>query len=155
MPTVCELERTPTECHLKRDLERSFRPKAHHKRSEKKSPPPLKQLSKPHTYHKHCIHIHPQTSTQQRQTQWNNQSGGAHHEHLNSKHRAFTPAPTPNHQDPRGSAASKQSSRMSRCASTKRMSACASCKSTWPGERRWRKDHKSCSNRLNRKEQPK
>jgi hypothetical protein len=31
-------------------------------------------------------------------------SGGACHEHLSSKHRATTPAPTPNHQSPRGPA---------------------------------------------------
>jgi hypothetical protein len=49
VPTVCELERTPTKCHLKRKLGTNFWPKDHLKRQEVKSSPQLKQPSKPHT----------------------------------------------------------------------------------------------------------
>jgi hypothetical protein len=71
-PTVSELERTPAECHLKRDSERSFWPKAHPKRPESKSPPLLRQPSKPHTYNKHSTRNHPQTFMRQLQTRQNN-----------------------------------------------------------------------------------
>jgi hypothetical protein len=59
--TIYELERTPIKCHPKRDLGRNFWPKAHPKRLEVKSSPPLKQPSKPHTYPKQPIHNHPQS----------------------------------------------------------------------------------------------
>jgi hypothetical protein len=111
-PTVCELERTSTECHPKRDSGRSFRPKAHPKRPESKSPPLLKQSSKPHTYPKHStptIHRvlrnnHRSQKTRGPSGTTNSPSGGARHEHLISKHYASTPTPTPNHQNPSGPA---------------------------------------------------
>jgi hypothetical protein len=58
-PTVCEFERTLTKCHLRRNLERSFRSKAHPKQPQSKSQPPLKQPPKPHIPQT----LHPQPST--------------------------------------------------------------------------------------------
>jgi hypothetical protein len=68
LPTVCELERTPVECHTRRNPERSFQLKAHPKQPENKSQPPLKQPPKPHTYCKHSTYNHPQASIQHPQT---------------------------------------------------------------------------------------
>jgi hypothetical protein len=88
VPTICELERTPTKCHPKWDLGRNFRPKAHPKRSEVKFSPPLKQPSKPHTYLKQPIHKAPWSNHRSQKTRGpsgttNNPSGGVRHEHLN------------------------------------------------------------------------
>jgi hypothetical protein len=59
-PTVCELKRTLTECRLKKDLGRRFWLKAHPMHPESKSPPLLKQPSKPHTYPQ-TVHMQPST----------------------------------------------------------------------------------------------
>jgi hypothetical protein len=47
----------------------------------------------------------------------------------------------------------KQSSKMNWYALARRMSICDLCKSRWPEERQWPKEPRSCSKRLNKKEQ--